>query len=94
MFACRRCYRLTYRSQYQPAFENALCRVKRIFERLGRPDLFEGGDFDHYPPRPRGMHQRTYERLLDHSDALMAEYDDGWCGMVCGMAGRLMKRYG
>jgi ribosomal protein S27AE len=51
-WACARCHRLMYRSQLVP--KSALLRER--YNLLGR-DVREG--------RPKGMHNRTYQRLLD-----------------------------
>jgi hypothetical protein len=58
-FASRKAHRLSYRSQGESDLFRSITRAQNIRARLG-------GDLSIYTPfpeRPRGMHQRTYERL-------------------------------
>ncbi|AMN45044.1 hypothetical protein RHPLAN_66380 [Rhodoplanes sp. Z2-YC6860] len=58
-FACRRCYDLGYASQLESVRLRGLGRARKILMRLG-------GDFEltrSLPPRPKGMHEQTYNRL-------------------------------
>src|SRR5271168_4966704 len=58
-FACRRCCKLSYASQHEPLAQRGLLRAQKIRARLGGdPDLFE-----FFPYKPKGMHQRTYDRF-------------------------------
>jgi hypothetical protein len=60
MFAARVAYRLAYRSQRGTALDRSHDRQRRLYRRLGT-------EYEHFeqapPPRPKGMHRRTYERL-------------------------------
>jgi hypothetical protein len=58
VFACRHCYQLTYDSQREPAYSRALSREQAIRTRLG------GDPAGDWPGKPKGMHWRTYNRLL------------------------------
>ncbi len=60
MFASRKAYRLTYRSQRMAPGDRARTRCKRLSHRLGG---MSNRLQDLPPPRPKGMHGRTYERL-------------------------------
>jgi hypothetical protein len=59
LFACRGCYGLAYLSQQQSPRDRNLSRAQKIRMKLGgSPSLAEP-----FPPRPRGMHTRTYVRF-------------------------------
>lgn len=58
-FACRTCCGLVYASQYESAPSRAQSKADRILARLG---LSAGSAFPF--TRPKGMHHRTFERLL------------------------------
>jgi hypothetical protein len=64
-FTCRRCLGLTYARQRVSAKDYDLVRVagkaRAIRTRLGGG----GGLLDPFPSRPKGMHNKTYERLWD-----------------------------
>jgi hypothetical protein len=72
-FRCRRCHRLKYETQYEPAFARAATRALKIRERLG----CKGGIDDPFPPKPKGMHRKTYERLQEQADRLQDAWAEG-----------------
>ena len=57
-FLCRQCNELVYKTQYLPEWARQSRKADRLESRLDRAR----GDRD---GKPRGMHWRTYERLMD-----------------------------
>jgi len=58
-FACRHCYRLNYESQRNNGRYTAMHKMQALRRKLGgSANLSEP-----FPPRPKGMHHNTYERL-------------------------------
>ncbi len=67
-FLCRHCHGLRYRSQSESKAGRLLRRAEKIRARLGG----SGVVFGDFPPRPRGMHLRTYYRLRDEAQTAKA----------------------
>lgn len=65
VFACRHCHRLAYQCQKETDDDRALRRVDAIRRRL----KWKPGTLNGYGDRPKGMHWRTFKRLLDEHDA-------------------------
>ena len=70
-FACRRCYRLVYESQRERPMDTHRRRAQRIRARLGGEPVVDTP----FPPKPRGMHWRTYLRLWRACMAAERAYD-------------------
>lgn len=70
LFRCRKCQGLRYETQYEPGFARAATRALKIRERLGA----RGGIDDPFPPKPKGMHRRTYEKMQAEAE----EYERRW----------------
>lgn len=69
LFACRRCKHLAYTCQGEAADDRAARRADRIRKRLGWPiGILNGPGL-----KPKGMHQRTFDRLLARHDAFVGE---------------------
>src|SRR6266436_1282702 len=61
---CRVCGNLWYACQRRSANGRRCLKAQRLRFKLGGPaalKLLDGLDPDTFPPRPRGMHRRTYE---------------------------------
>ena len=68
LFACRRCYGLSYASQQQMPLHRGLEQARNIRMRLGgSADLLEP-----FPGKPKGMHKRTFLRLRARAEAAMS----------------------
>src|SRR5687767_12579691 len=80
-FLSRQAYRLRYASQV----ETRLARLQRQCRKINRA-LGGDGDHDWIPERPKGMWQRTYERLaakMDrYADAAESEWERGALGLL------------
>lgn len=62
IFACRRCHNLAYESQSETRHGRMLTKTQAIRVKLGGEPC---GDF---PPKPKGMHWRTYYTLRQKAE--------------------------
>lgn len=58
-FACRHCLNLSYESQNESPPFRFLTKAQNIHQKLGG-----NGCVDEWTPKPKGMHQKTYDRLV------------------------------
>jgi hypothetical protein len=87
-FRCRKCYRLTYASQYESQWETARSKADRIRKSLsGKSENVIVGDYNPFPPRSKGMHHKTYRRLKALDRRLLGEAEN------C-LAFEAMRRFG
>jgi hypothetical protein len=63
-WACRHCYRLTYATRQAIPRDRHLMRAQGIRQRLGGSRNM----LDPFPPKPKGMHWRRYDRMRDVHD--------------------------
>ena len=68
-FSCRHCGNLTYLSQQDANFDGTMKRLRIIGERLGASLNM----FSSFPPRPKGMHWRTYAGIETEFDRAQQE---------------------
>ncbi len=67
IFGCRHCYRLVYACQREEPDDRALRRAYAIRDRLGwEPRIFHA-----HGHRPKGMHWRKFEALVDAHDTFI-----------------------
>ncbi len=72
LFLCRRCLDLAYASQRETDRDRMRRRQEKIRERLGQT---LGGVAAPFPAIPKGMHEKTYERLRALAGASESKYD-------------------
>ena len=65
-FRCRKCQNLAYASQNQDVHDRASAKARKIRQRLGDDGCFD----DPFPPKPKGMHWRTYDKLQRQCEIL------------------------
>jgi hypothetical protein len=80
VFACRQCHSLAYESQNETAHSRALSKTQAIRVKLG------GGPCGDFPPKPKGMHWRTYNRLAAQAED--AEFRSWPPWMLCKFVAR------
>ena len=69
-FRCRTCQKLAYSTQRETGTERLRERACRIRKRLGGPQNI----FAPFPPKPKGMHWKTYIRLEEKAEKAELEF--------------------
>jgi hypothetical protein len=91
VFAARQTYRLAYRSQRDAKIDRTHARQRRLYSKLG-------GEYDYFeqppPNRPKGMHHRTYERLIADLYAAMEVHEWVFISRVSAFLARQKKAHG
>lgn len=83
-FRCRRCLDLAYASQNEDSSDRALAISQKI-----RSRLCGGGCFDDpIPPKPKGMHWKTYRRLEATCEFYEEQIADQFVGLIARFAGQ------
>ena len=77
IFACRHCHNLAFECQRETDVDRAMRRADNIRRRLG----WQAGIANPTGSKPKGMHWRTFERLIAEHDAFVA-------ASLAGMAAR------
>lgn len=88
VFACRHCHKLVYECQRERDDDRALRRADNIRRRLG----WEPGTLNGHGSKPKGMHWRTYFRLVSEHDAFANASLMGFAERL-GIANRMLARF-
>ena len=87
-FVCRHCYRLAYASQSEDAQRRSMRRANKIRQRLGG----NAGTASPLPPKPKGVWQRTYERLREQAFDAEERADEALLPYVARLLARTNNR--
>jgi len=88
-FASRHAWgrQVAYSSQFQTRCDRAISAAQRIRCRLGGPEW--AGLDGNYPPKPKWMRWKTYDRHLERADAYEAIADQRLIALVAKWTGKL-----
>lgn len=64
LFACRHCYNLVYASQQEVPYSRGVSQAQKIRRRVGGSECLD----EPFPPKPKGMHWKTYHRLESRAE--------------------------
>jgi hypothetical protein len=82
---CRHCYRLTYATRQAAPRIRHLMKAQKVRRLLGGSLSM----IDDFPPRPKGMHWKRYERLRRRHDAAEAQFLGMSSALICQLTSRL-----
>lgn len=71
-FKCRTCCNLLYKSQTENKYERMLNKSLKLRKKLHLDSTFSGVIWD----KPKGMHHKTFYRLVDKDSELMRQHKD------------------
>ena len=77
-FRCRRCHQLKYESQYEQSFGRAASMSHKLREKLG----YSGTLVEPFPPKPIGMHWKTYWQAEERDAELQQRWELGLIGWM------------
>ena len=84
-FKCRQCARLNYSSQQVTKGPNKAAHrmIRFIQSKFGVEKSLSPAEAEWYiPKRPKGMHQKTYERLREELEELQERYSREWVAHI------------
>ena len=88
---CRKCARLFYRSQKLTPLDGLQYRGCKIAARMGHGEMWYPNNTGS-PPKPKGMHWRTWTRYNEQLDAVESRRNQVWIGQVSGFMARTTKQ--
>lgn len=91
-FYCRKCWGLTYHSQYEEDWERLSGKAERLRHRLGGKGLISAGDTFNAPPKPKWMRWPTYRAICEEGERLCFQYAKGFERRCSVMLDRLDRK--
>jgi hypothetical protein len=89
---CRKCAGLAYRSQRLAPLDRLQHRSRKLAMRIAPGEWY--ADNTESPPKPKGQHWSTWQRLNRELDAVEARQQGAWLHAVSGFLARCDERFG